>query len=66
MSVPVPISDRAGLGTLWATIRALTNDFMDATNRGDTHEAKCLERRLNQARQKAHALYNVKIPVHDK
>ena len=52
MANPLPLPDKPGQGALWTSIRALSNDYLDATNRGDHHEAGCIERRLAQARSK--------------
>ena len=60
MANPLPLPDKPGQGALWTSIRALSNDYLDATNRGDRHEAGCIERRLAQARTKMLRLHNHK------
>lgn len=60
MSIPLSIADKPGQGELWAQIRMLSNDYLDAINRGDKHEAGCIERRLAQARTKFHQLHQHK------
>lgn len=62
MSNPLELADRAGQGALWAQVRALSNAYLDATNRGDTYEAHRLERRLSYARVRLHALHGKPLP----
>ncbi len=66
MNVPLQLPDKPGRGTLWANVRALTDDYINATNRGDTHEAGRLEQRLSRARAQFHSMYGVKIPPVDR
>lgn len=56
------LPDRAGRGRLCATISQLTKDFGQAVERGDEHESRVIERRLDQARATLHALYGKKVP----
>jgi hypothetical protein len=61
MSIPLALPDKPGQGALWSQVRTLTNDYLDATNKGDKHEAARLEHRLSQARNKFHHLHGKKV-----
>ena len=55
------LPDRAGRGRLCAKISQLTKDFGAAVERGDDHESRVIERRLDQARTQFHAMYGRKV-----
>lgn len=56
------LPDRAGRGTLCATISALAKDFGQAVERGDQEESSRIERRLDQSRAKFYRMYGRKVP----
>lgn len=57
-----PLTDKAGRGALCARIDALAKDFMRHRARGEYHEMKQVERRLDQARADFHRLYQKPLP----
>lgn len=61
-NIPLPLPDKPGQGELYQQVSQLTKDMAKAVERGDTHEAKCVERRLDTARLKFHHLHNKKVP----
>ncbi len=63
-NVPFPLPDKAGQGELYAQIHQLTREYQRLCERGARHEAKVLERRLDQARAKWHSLYEGKVVQH--
>lgn len=61
MSIPAPLPDKPGQGALWEQVRVLSNDYLDASNKGDTEEAGRIERRLASARATFHRLHGKKV-----
>ena len=58
------LPDTAGLGAMRVLVDRLAKDWRRLLDRGDVHEAKVCERRLDQAREQFHALYHKKVPRH--
>ena len=59
--LPLGLPDKPGQGKLWEDVRRLSNDFIDAVNSGDKHEAGRLEQRLARARKQFHALHGKQV-----
>lgn len=56
----VELADRAGRGALCERVDRLAKEYLRLVDRGETFEAKRLERRLDQARRDFHRLYGKK------
>ena len=62
MSLPLDLPDKPGQGELWSKIRGLTNEYLRQVALEDRHEAKRLERQLDEARSQFYRLYKRKVP----
>lgn len=60
MPFTVELTDKAGRGALCERIDRLAKEYVKLVSRGEAHEARCLEARLDAARRDFHRLYGKK------